>query len=148
MQTHHPRPLGQLGVSRDEHAALARGDGLVGIKAEHRNITLQRADQAAIASGGQSVRRVLHHLQAMLLGQSQQARHVGRAPRKVHRNDRLGPWRDGAGHRIHIDAKRGCIHIHKYRVCTQVANHLGRGREGVCGGDHLVARSNAHGLQT
>ena len=38
VQAHHPAPVGQRRVARDKHAALAGGDGLVGVEAEDAGV--------------------------------------------------------------------------------------------------------------
>jgi hypothetical protein len=61
------------GVARHEHAAFAGGDGLVGVEAEDRGLAAQRAHERAAAGGGQRVRGVLDHLQAVAPRESSSA---------------------------------------------------------------------------
>ena len=147
VQTHHAHALGQFRVARDGHAALARGDGLVGVEAEHRHVGFELSHQPALPGGGQGVRGVFHHFQAMRARNGQNGVHVaGQAP-VVHRQDGLGPGRDGGADGLGGDVQRDRVHVHQHRVGTQVAHHLHGGGEGQRGRDHLVARADPQGLQ-
>jgi hypothetical protein len=95
VQAHHPGPVRELFVARHQHAALAGGDGLVGVEAEHGGGGRQRADLAALVGGGQCMRGVLDHRQAVTGGDGVHGVHVGRQPGVVHRDDGLGARRDG-----------------------------------------------------
>jgi hypothetical protein len=90
---------------------------------------------------------VLHHLQAVLVRDGEDGRHVGRQARIVHRHDGLGARRDRVLDRPRRDAQRLRVDVHQHHVRAEVAHHLGRGGEGVRGGDHLVAGPDAQRLQ-
>jgi len=93
------------------------------------------------------VRGVFHHLQAVLLCNRQQRRHVGRQAGVVHRHDGLGARRDGGLHSPRADGQRGGVDVDQLHIGAQITHHLGGGGEGVRGGDDLVAGADAECLQ-
>ena len=147
MQTHGARALGQRRIARDQHAALARRHGLVRVETEHRRVARQRADHCAAMRARQRVGRIFDHLQTMALGDGENGRHVRTAPAKVHRNDGLGARSDVLFDLAWIDAQAVFFDVHQHRIGTEITNHLGAGREGVRGGDHLVAGADACGFK-
>ena len=100
------------------------------------------------AGGGQRVRRVFHHLQAVAARTCASSAGMSAAQAAVvHRDHGLGAWRDGRLDRGDVDAHRGRVDVDQHHVGAQVAHHLGGGGEGVGGGDHLVARPDAQRLE-
>ena len=83
----------------------------------------------------------------MMLGDVQDGGHVGRQARVVHRHDGPGLGRDGRFNGAWVDVHRRRVDVHQAHIGAQVAHHFSRGREGVGGGDDLVARANAQGFQ-
>ena len=84
---------GQRGVVRGQHATLASGDNLVGIKTKRAD--LPQAASALLANGGAvCFCRILHHQQAMCVGDGVDFDHFGRMAVEVHRHNRLCTWRD------------------------------------------------------
>ena len=147
VQAHHARPRGQLGVARDQHAAFAGGDGLVGVEAEDGGVAGQRADQLAADRRRQRMGGVFDHLQPVALRDGQDGRHVGRQAGVVHRQDGLGAWRDRRLDGEAVDVQRDRVDVDQLHVGAEVAHHLGRGGEGVRGGDDLVAGADADALR-
>ena len=90
---------------------------------------------------------VFDHLQAVALRDGQDGRHVGRQAGVVHRQDRLGARRDRRLDGEAVDVQRGRVDVDQLHVGAEVAHHLGRGGEGVRGGDDLVAGADADGLE-
>ena len=93
------------------------------------------------------MRRIFDHLQAMALSNGQQLRHRCRQPGVMHRHDRPGARRDRRFDLRRVDVQGGRIDVDQPDVGTQIAHDFGGRREGVGGGDDLVAGSDAQRLQ-
>jgi Fe-S-cluster containining protein len=147
VQAHHLHPCRQGRVAGHGHAAFARGDGLVGVEAEHRHVAVQRADQPAAVRGRQRVGGVLDHLQAVAAGDGAHGVHVHGQAGVVHREDGLGARRDRGLDGGGVDVQRRRVDVHQPHVRAQVAHDLGGGGEGVRGRDDLVAGADAEGFE-
>ena len=103
----------------------------------------RRADQAAFVAGGEGVGGVFDDGKAMPGGDGGDGVQLGRQTGDVHGDDGPGAWGDGGLDAGGIEIQIAAIYIHQDGPGVEVADDLGRGREGVGRGDDLVARANA-----
>ena len=143
MQAHHAGALGQLGIARHQHAALAGGHGLVGIEAEHGGVAAHRADQFALERRRQRMGGVFDHAQAMAARDVEDLQHVDRQTGVMDRDDRAGARRDRGLDQFGVDVQRCRVDVDQHHIGAQVADNFGRGGKGMGGGDDLVARADA-----
>ena len=66
--------------------------------------------------------------------------HVRALAKEMHRNDRLGPGRDGFFQQAGIQVVSRLFNVHKNRPRPAKADRLGRGHEGAGDGDDLIVR--------
>ena len=142
----HGHPVRQLARARRQHAAVACGAHVLQrIEAESAG-GAQRADHAPAYGRAHRLGRVLDHVQAAGLGHGGDGVHVGGIPGEVHGDH-------GTGARSDRVLEGGGVHqvlgvdVHEDGHGTGHDDGPGRCHEAVGGGDHLIARPDAQGLE-
>ena len=93
------------------------------------------------------MRAVFDHHQVVFLGQGPHRVHVGHVHGEVHGQKGARARRDRGRRGRHVDAVGAGVHVHEHGHAPQAQHGHGAGLEGVGGKDHLVARTQARGLQ-
>src|SRR5215468_1500367 len=143
MRAHHTRAGGDLRISGHEHAAFARRDRLAGVETEHAGVRFPRTDQTTISARRQSMRSILNDLEAVMTSKGQHLGHVTGKAAEVDRDDRLATRRQTALGMIKIDATGALLDIDQHDLRAEITyDGCGR-REGQCGHDNFVARTDS-----
>ena len=123
-------------VGRDD-ATLARGHLLVGIEREDRRRPVG-ADLATLTDRAECLGPILDDREPVALGDRGDRLDVAGLAEDVHRDDRLGAWRDRRLERRRIDVERDRIDIGKGDVSAGVQRAVGRRDKRERRGDDLV----------
>src|SRR5665647_2465374 len=135
---HHGAPAGQLLVVCGYHSGVAVGPQvLAGVEAEAGGRP-NAAHLAALVLRAVGLAGVLQNRQTMEVGDLQNGVHVHRLAVQVHRHDHLGLRGDLLLDPGWVYVVGAGIDVHKDGYAPAVGDGLGRGDEGVGGGDHLV----------
>ena len=143
----HGSLASDLRVGGGDHATLTRGHVLGRVEGEGAEGT-EGTDVLAVDAGGVSLGAVLEDPEAVLLGDLEDLRHVGRQPVEVHRHDRGSLVGDGGldGDRIQVEGHR--VDVGEDRLGAGQGDGVAGGGEGEGRDDHLVTLTNAGGQQT
>ena len=133
-------------VGRDD-ATLARGHLLVGIEREDRRRPVG-ADLATLTNRAECLCPILDDREPVALGDRRDRLDVAGLAEDVHRDDRLGAWRDRGLERGGIDVERDGIDVGEGDVGTGVQRAVGRRDKRERRGDHLVTRAHTGTDQT
>ena len=131
-------------VAERDHPALAGGQLLVGVEAEHRRVPAP-ADRAAVGvARAERLAGVLDDRQAR---SALERGHVGRVAEDVHRQQR----RRALGHRrrggLRVEVQRHRVDVGEHRPRALVQHGVGRGDERERARDDLVAVAHADRAQ-
>jgi len=133
-----PDPVREPSVTGGDHPGVAaRAEVLARVEAE-------APERAHGAAGPAPVRRavrlcrVLHHVQAVGTREVEDRVHVGCLAGEVHRDDRLGPRRDGRTDLAAVDQVGARVAVDQDRPGADRAHRQGGGDIGVRRQDHLV----------
>jgi hypothetical protein len=128
-----------LGGAERDHAALARGQLLVGVEAERRRVAAPADRDAVGVHGAERLAGVLDDRQPVAL----EGRHVGGIAEDVHGEERGRARPDRRGRRRRVEVQRQRVDVGEDRARALVQDRVGRGDERERGRDHLVALSHA-----
>ena len=137
-------PLLELAVMANQGATLEGIEYLCGMKADHRYIAVFQ-QTFSLPSDGETMGGVVHHLEAICLGNGTDTSGVARIAIAMHRHDRSGlrsyrsldlAWVQVAGLGVDVD---------EYRAYAVPQQGMGGGNKSIGGGDHLAG--NAQCLQ-
>ena len=116
-----------------------------------KKLKVAASPKVAISPGGgpgaEGLGAVLHHPQAVRAGQVHDRRHVGRVAEDVDRQDRPRRGADARLDRRGVEAVGDRVDVAEDRRGAHPGDGLGRGVEGVRGGDDLVARPDVQGVE-
>jgi len=140
------REVGETRLIREHHAALARGDGFDGMKAEDIDVG-ERSGPGLAQGRAQGMAAVGQGGQAVGLGQGAQRRPIARLAGIVHAGQDPGAWRKGGSGAVRVEKQGVRIDVREDRNAPAVQHGVGRGRKGDGGDDHFVARPDAQGLE-
>ena len=134
--------VGELRAVRGNHPALAGGQRLYGVKAEHVHVGEPvAADRATAARTAERVARVLDHDHARgprVLDRLE----VDRQPGHRHGHARLGSRRQPAPHRAgEVEIRRDWVDVREHRPRADEQRAVRRGHEAHRGRQHLVAEA-------
>ena len=118
-------------MRRRQHAALAGGDGLVGVEREAGGVAVATTDQAAVDHRRERVGRVLDHRQVVEPRQLRNLLHRSGPAAVVHGDDGPRVLPDQAFHVLRVDRE----------VIWPAVGQNGRGSDGV---DHLGGGGKGH----
>ena len=90
---------------------------------------------------------LLRHAKAVPAGQLHDRRHVAGDPSEMDRHDGFRLRRDDGFDAVGRHAQRVVVAVDEYRVRSEIAHHLGGGRERIGRDDHLVAGPYTCGFQ-
>ncbi len=133
-------PLLDPRVRAHHRPALAGGDLLVRVEAEHREVPARAHGRAVRVEGAQRLAAVLHQPQAALGGQALERRQVGRVAEDVHRQQPGRALADRRGRGRRVDVERARVDVAEDGPCPLVEQAVGRGDEREGRGHDLVAR--------
>ena len=118
MSSHDAHAGGDVRVAGYDHAAFARRDRLVSVKAEHTGVRFPRADRAAGSMRRQGVRGILNNPEMMAAGEVEHGSRIARKASEMDRNNRLAAWRNATCSVFEIDRARFPIDIDKNNFCA------------------------------
>jgi hypothetical protein len=93
------------------------------------------------------MRGIFDYSQAVSARQSKQGVHVAGLARQVHRDDGPCTRGDGRSGPRDVHGQGVVVDVDEDRTGVEVADHLGRRREGGDGDKHLIAGPQANGLK-
>ena len=130
---------GEFVVAQREHAALARGEILVGVEAEARDVA-DGADLAAVGEPGlRRVRSILHETQPVPGARDLERGQIAGVPCVVHGHDGARARRDGRGDGRRVDAQRLGVDVAEDGPRAGADDDVGGSGPGQRRRDHLVA---------
>ena len=127
------------GVGHGDHPALAGGQLLVGVEAEHGRVPAGADRDAVGVDRAQRLAGVLDDRQPEPL----ERRQVGRVAEDVDRQQRRGALGDRRRGRLGIQVQGHRVDVGEHRPRALVEDHVGAGHERERAGDHLVAVADA-----
>ena len=128
----------------DDHAAFAGSDLLIGIKREHAGVP-ERPHLAALVFSADRFAGILDDQQAVLPGDAENRREVGRASKSVHHNDGARAGSDRRLDFFGIKVQGFRIDIHKNRGGPFVADGVRHRNKSKRRHDDFVAFGDAQG---
>ena len=135
----------EIRVLRDEHAAFARGDLLVGVEGKRAHVT-DRADVTSAPLGAEGFAGVFDDPQVVSARDVHDGVHVRGPPEDVHRQDGPRPGCDPALDRRRIEVERHRVDVHEHRDRVDEQGAIGRRDEAERRRDDLVARPKVERL--
>ena len=131
-------------MARDNHAAFAGGDLLVGVEGEDPGVA-EGADPAAANFRADGLASVFNDAQVVTVCNFKQGRNVGGTAESVHGDERARVRRDGGLDPGGGEVERFGVDIRENGESADVADSVGYGDEGEGRDDDLVARADAQG---
>ena len=135
------------GVAERDHAALAGGDLLVGVEAEHGRVAAAADRRAVGVAGAQRLAGVLDDRQVVAARDRLEGAHLGRVAEDVHGQDRLRALGDRRLGRLGVEVERHRVDVREHRARALVQRRVRGGHERERAGDHLVAPFHPHRAQ-
>src|SRR5262249_33958433 len=138
------QPLRERRVVGDDHAALARGDDLVGVEAEAARGAEAR-HRAALRARARGLAGILDDGEAVSASQLEDGIEVERVAEEVHGED--GPRARGEAFldAAYLEVVGLGIYVTEHRARAREEDGIGRGDARERRGDHLVAGTDAEG---
>ena len=146
MDTKHSQSLGEPLMTGHNHTAVTKGaEILAGEKGEtpHRSDRPRRSSQ--VVSRPNRLGSILNYGNPVLVGDSYHQIQLGALAEQMDWQNSLGPGVNLCLNCPYIKIKAHRVNVHKNRAEAESHDHARRGKEGIGGSDHLIARSDTDG---